>query len=96
MLAASHLDFLRLFPHLPVSGAPASDLGSLDMALMYSHDDRPHRRASANVLSITGITRRLRATFKLIHRQIAAATGRARRAPWNGGRQLSATSAVSR
>jgi hypothetical protein len=73
MLAASHLDFLRLFPHLPVSGAPASDLGSLDMALMYSHDDRPHRRASANVLSITGITRRLRATFKLIHRQIAAA-----------------------
>jgi hypothetical protein len=43
------------------------------MALMYSHDDRPHGRAGANVLSITGMTRRLRAALKMIHRQIAAA-----------------------
>jgi hypothetical protein len=43
------------------------------MALMYSHDDRPHGRAGANVLSITGMTRRLRAALKVIHRQIAAA-----------------------
>jgi hypothetical protein len=73
LLAASHLDFLRLFPHLPVSGAPAPELGRWDMALMYSHVDRPHRRAGASVLSITGITRRLRAILRIIHRQIAAA-----------------------
>lgn len=43
------------------------------MALMYSHDDRPHGRAGANLSSITRMAKRLRSALKLIHRQIAAA-----------------------
>jgi hypothetical protein len=63
-----------MFLHLPGSGATvAPDLGRWDMALLYSHNDRPRRAAGTNNLSITRVMRRLRSALKIIHRQIAAA-----------------------
>ncbi len=117
MLAASRLDFLRLFPHLPVSGAPSARFGKMGHGTLalarrpaartgqrkrpldYADDQTATRRPQDDPSSDRcgknqSATQRVDAPRR--HARGLGETARPRRAPRNGGRQLSATPAVSR
>jgi hypothetical protein len=74
-MAASHLEFLYVFSHLPISPArmAAPKFGRSDMTLFYSHHDRLHGSAGAGYHPIVRTLKRVRSTLRIIHRAIAAA-----------------------